>query len=115
MQGPLTIIAHAGSAMDASLTITALEGAGFDVFVPGYHMLNNVPHLGVARGGVPIMVRQPHAKEAATFLAALPQPKSASESDSLGVWGVLGRVFAGLFFLFTGTAPSLRGVFRRDP
>ncbi len=115
MQGPLTIIANAGSAMDASLTITALEGAGFDVFLPGYHMLNNFPHLGVALGGVPIMVRQPHAEEAAAFLAALNQPETASERSCLGVWGVLGRVFASLLFLSTGTAPSLRGVFRRDP
>ncbi len=101
--------------MDASVTITALEGAGFDVFVPGYHMLNTFPHLGVALGGVPIMVRQPHVKEAATFLAALPQPETASESGCIGVWGALGRIFASLFFLSTGTAPSLRGVFRRDP
>jgi hypothetical protein len=115
MPSALTTIARAASAMDASLMITALEGAGFDVFAPGYHTLSNLPHLGVALGGAGIMVPVDQAGDALTFLAALPGPEDADAPPPMSSWQFLRRVAVGALYLSVGAAPSLRGVFRRNP
>lgn len=67
----MTPIAKAFGPTEVGLTVAALEGAGFRVFVPGYNTLSNVQFLSIGFGGVPIMVEIDRAAEAWDFLKAL--------------------------------------------
>ncbi|MGQ3488784.1 hypothetical protein [Roseovarius pacificus] len=109
----LTRIAQVYSPTEAALTVAALEGAGFQVFVPGYHTHNTVPHMAVAFGGIPVMVRSDQAAEAARFLDALDRPATPDtapeDAPHLPWWR---RLLALVIFLLTGTAPPLKGRFK---
>lgn len=123
----LTRIAQVYGPSDAMLVVAALEGAGFKVFVPGYHTLSNVQYLSVALGGVPVMVETARAVEAAAFLDALEADKVelldpaafvATQDDALpepAPRGLLRRIAESVFYIFTGTAPALRGRYGRTP
>ncbi len=118
----LTRIAQVYAPAEAALVITALEGAGFKVFVPGFHTLSNVQYLSVALGGVPIMVETARADEAARLLNALdtetvelldPPIFDSPEQDKTPPRPkpLLRRIVESLFYFFTGTAPALGGRF----
>ncbi|MRU16819.1 hypothetical protein FDP25_15360 [Roseovarius sp. A21] len=118
----LTRIAQVYAPAEAMLLVTALEGAGFRVFVPGFHTLSNVQYLSVALGGVPVMVETARADEAAKFLDALdtetvelldPLPFDTTQQDDMPSRPkpLLRRILESLFYLFTGTAPALGGRF----
>ncbi len=123
----LTRIAQVFGPSDAMLAVAALEGAGFRVFVPGYHTLSNAQYLSVALGGVPIMIETARAAEAAAFLDALetsdvevlsPSAFDSSPDDDLPPphpRGLLRQIVESAFYLLTGTAPALRGRYGRVP
>ena len=124
---PLTRIAHVYSTSEAALTIAALEGAGFAVFVPGYHTHNTVPHISVALGGMPVLIESHHAREARDFLAALDKAAAEAEAEEQnnGAAGddtarpasrswLYKLVMLFVYFL-TGTAPALNARFTDPP
>lgn len=113
----LVRLAYAYSPSEVALMISALEGAGFDVFAPGFHMAANAQHLSVALGGVPIMVPASQADEAAALLAAIEadtarNAQTATNDESPDALPAktpnpLLRALYAVFYLFTGTAPAL--------
>ncbi|WP_306154550.1 hypothetical protein [Roseovarius sp. MMSF_3281] len=124
---PLTRIAHVYSTSEAALTIAALEGAGFDVFVPGYHTHNTVPHISVALGGMPVLIENHRASEAREFLAALDKPAAKAEAEEQDEdaadddttrpasrsW--LYKLVMLVVYFLTGTAPPLNARFTDPP
>lgn len=67
----LVTVAIAYRYSSASLLISALEGAGFNVFCPFMTTLTVQPHLTLAFGGMAIQVPLSQNKEAVKFLIAL--------------------------------------------
>lgn len=111
---------------EASLVVAALEGAGFKIFVPGFHTLSNVQYLSVAFGGVPVMVERRRAAEAAAFLEALDHKnieivgpeqidRDCRDGSAPKRRSLLYRLGMSAFYLFTGTAPALKGRFGTKP
>ncbi|WP_371223081.1 hypothetical protein [Roseovarius sp. 2305UL8-3] len=110
----LTLLAYAYSPSEAALMISALEGAGYDVFVPGYHMMANAQHFSVAFGGAKIMVPDDQAETAAALLAAISADTEVAQSKMPGARsypGLLRRVAMSIVYFFTGTAPALNARF----
>ncbi|MBY6138353.1 hypothetical protein KUV26_02790 [Leisingera daeponensis] len=54
-----------------SVTVSALEAAGFQVFCPGINTITLLPHHSLAFGGVPIRVPAEEAAEASEYLRAI--------------------------------------------
>ncbi|WP_424977565.1 hypothetical protein [Leisingera sp. S232] len=54
-----------------SVTVSALEVAGFRVFCPGVNTVTLLPHQSLALGGVPIKVPTGEAREASEYLRAI--------------------------------------------
>ncbi len=112
----LTTIAHCFRQIDAALAISALEAAGFRVFVPHFHISGITPHFAIAFGGIPIQVPDADAHEAATFLTALHMPP-ATETPTApagfrrGWWYSIQQI---LFYLLGGSRPP-GGLFLRTP
>ncbi|MBZ8118923.1 hypothetical protein KUD11_09705 [Roseovarius sp. LXJ103] len=105
MSGGLVQIARAGSSLEASLTIAALEGAGFSPSAPGFHTVHTLPYLSTALGGIPIRVPAHEAPEALAFLRALPSHTSAVPTVRPGPAGWLKRALLSVAYLLTGRAP----------
>jgi len=116
----LTRVAQVFSPTEAALLVSALEGAGFKVFVPGFHTLSNLQYLSVALGGIPVMVATSRAPEALAFLDALEtggvslldqHHTGPADHSSLppAKRGLLRRFLTSCFYLATGTAPALPG------
>ncbi|MGJ8627449.1 MAG: hypothetical protein ACSHXB_10880 [Sulfitobacter sp.] len=109
----LTQLAYAYTPSEAALLISALEGAGFDVFVPGYHMMANAQHFSVAFGGAKVMVPDNQAEDAAALLSYIAANTSNEAQDAPDPpqrnW--FKRIVMGVIYFFTGTAPALAGRF----
>ena len=112
--GGLTRIAQVYSTTEAMLIIAAMEAANFQVFVPGFQIHNTAPHLAVALGGIPVMVPDAQAEEAALFLSALESddpgeaPQNRIAKPPRPLW--LSLMIAAAY-MFTGTAPPVGGRF----
>ncbi len=105
---PLTRIATSYNPTDAALWAACLEGAGFTVFLPGFHTANNCPHWQVGLGGLPIYVLRAEARAARAFLAAeLETQENAKEAKEPPNLRLLLR-FLSLFslFFYTESAPA---------
>ncbi len=112
---PLVQIARARSALEASLTIAALEGAGFSPSAPGFHTVHTLPYFSTALGGIPIHVPSHEAPEAAAFLAALPAHRRTAPRPRPGPLGWGKRILLRATYLLTGPAPQDQGTTRHNP
>ncbi|UWQ26484.1 hypothetical protein K3553_08465 [Leisingera aquaemixtae] len=66
-----TVIAIAYRLSTVSVTVSALEAAGFKVFCPWINTMALLPHYSLAFGGVPVSVPAENAAEASEFLRAI--------------------------------------------
>lgn len=66
-----TVIAIAYRLSTVSVTVSALEAAGFKVFCPWINTMALLPHYSLAFGGVPVCVPAEDAAEASAFLSAI--------------------------------------------
>ncbi|UWQ55542.1 hypothetical protein [Leisingera caerulea] len=84
-----TTIAIAYRLSTVSVTVSALEAAGFKVFCPWINTMTLLPHYSLAFGGVPIAVPAKNAAEASEFLKAVhsgsisPLETEGCEADTL--------------------------------
>lgn len=108
-------ITRAGSALEASLTIAALEGAGFRPSAPGFHTAHTLPYFSTAIGGIPIRVPAHEAPGAAAFLAALPAHRCTATPPRPGPLGWVKRILIRAAYLLTGPAPQDQGTRRHTP
>jgi len=114
-QRALVQIARAGSALETSLTIAALEGAGFAPCAPGFHSVHALPYFSTALGGIAIRVPRHQADAARAFLRALPGHTSTAPIVRPGPLGWLRRLLLGAAHLMTGSAPQDRSISPKDP
>lgn len=112
----LTTIAHCFRQIDAALAVSALEAAGFRVFVPHFHISGITPHFAIAFGGIPIQVPNADAHEAAVFLSALHTPPATEAPASPAGFrrGWRHSIQQILFYLLGGSRPPA-GLFPRTP
>ena len=113
--GALICVAHVYSPSQAGLKISALEGAGFDVFAPWYHTFCNLQYHGVALGGLPILVPRAQAEDA---LALLLENEIADEDARMAVpvprhspATLLGKILMAIVYWKTATGPALNVCF----
>ncbi|WP_306121195.1 hypothetical protein [Roseovarius sp. MMSF_3359] len=113
----MTTIARTFRQIDAALTIAALDGAGFRVFAPHFHIHGTTPHFAIAYGGIAIQVPDSEAPEAVAFLHALNTPVPDNEAPLPAPpagyrrgWSYSLRQI--LFFLMGGSSPPA-GLFLR--
>ncbi|WP_027243941.1 hypothetical protein [Leisingera daeponensis] len=66
-----TVIAIAYRLSTVSVTVSALEAAGFKVFCPWINTMALLPHYSLAFGGVPVSVPAEDSAEASEFLSAI--------------------------------------------
>ncbi len=92
----LTTIAIAYRASTAATTICALEAQGIDVFCPGFHIANTLPHYALGIGGIGIAVPEDQQKDALTLLHSYANSRIASDTRSLKVLNVLGWLAFGV-------------------
>lgn len=64
-------IAEGYDTMALTLSVTGLEGAGFDVLTPGRHLDSILPNTAGVLGAVPILVPAPQAEAAMDWLRAV--------------------------------------------
>ncbi len=108
----LTLLAYAYSPSEAALMISALEGAGYDVLVPGYHMMANAQHFSVAFGGAKIMVPDDQAEPAAGLLAAIAAETEATQAEAPAPHpGQIRCLVLSIVYFLIGTAPALNARF----
>lgn len=104
----LTRIAQVYSTTQAALTISALEGAGISVTIPGLHTLNTVPHWAMAMGGLPVLTPTREADEARALLNHIDAAPGTSSTEphqpaAPSPWA---KALMAVVYLLTGTAPA---------
>ena len=107
----LTTVAYAYSPSQAALKISALEGAGFDVFAPWFHTLANLQHHAIALGGLPLRVPSEQAQDARDLLLANEMADDTARETSrvtrAAPRSLFWKVVVAVVYYLTGTGPSM--------
>ncbi|NVO55326.1 hypothetical protein HW561_05930 [Rhodobacteraceae bacterium B1Z28] len=105
---PISTIAIAYCSGTAATAVCTLEAAGFDVFCPGFHTLNTLPHYALAFGGIPIGVPNKQAADACDLLHSFSGDQTHSASTVSSALNGLGWLTFGV------SSPWLDLVIRED-